>query len=186
MNLGADYGRETYDSLAESRNANPAPDPQWTDPTRNWTLNNDETVNTFSVYVNLVKAIERTDIRFGYDYSDSDQAFMHGGPRIGSLTTRRAVHRPAERARTRGTGRPSTSTTRCPRRSALGFGYCYEKFDVSDFATINTAGSDTLPVASLGDQTDTPRIDWLGGLFTGYGNRPYKGQTGVVRVFYLF
>ena len=35
VNVGADYGRETYNSLQESRNANPAPDPSWTDPSRN-------------------------------------------------------------------------------------------------------------------------------------------------------
>ena len=83
MNLGADYGRETFEALQESRNANPAPDPTWTDPNRNWTLANDETVNTFSVYLNLLKALEKTDIRVGYDLSDSDQA----------LRARRAAHR---------------------------------------------------------------------------------------------
>jgi hypothetical protein len=185
LNLGADYGRETYDSLAESRNANPAPDAQWTDPNRNWTMNNDETVNFFSVYANVVKAVERTDIRFGYDYSDSDQAFVHGGPRIGGLTTAGQF-----------IALPNVTNTwhratfdlnyALSAKVGLGFGYYYEKFDVSDWATINTAGSDSLPVASLGTQDDTPRIDYLGGLFTGYGNRPYKGQTGVVRLSYLF
>jgi len=31
-----------------------------------------------------------------------------------------------------------------------------------------------------------PRIDWLGGLVTGCGNRPYMGHTAVVRVLYRF
>ncbi len=82
VNVGADYGRETFSALQESRNANPAPDPSWTDPNRNWTLTNDETVNTFTAYVDLVKALAKTDIRAAYTYSDSDQAFVHGGPRI--------------------------------------------------------------------------------------------------------
>jgi hypothetical protein len=43
-----------------------------------------------------------------------------------------------------------------------------------------------LPRPELGPQTDTARIDWLGGLVTGYGNRPYTGQTGLVRLFYEF
>ena len=185
VNFGADYGRETYHSLQQSRNANPAPDPQWTDATRNWTLTNDETVNNASVYLNLVKAIAKTDIRFGYDYSDSDQGFLHGGPRIAGLTAA-------------GTFIPLPNVTNKWQRATfdlkyaitpkvgLGFAYYYEKFDVSDFATINTAGPASLPVALLGAQTDTPRNDWLGSITTGYGNRPYKGQTGYVRVFYMF
>jgi len=33
VNLGADYGHETFDAFQQSRNSNPAPDPQWTDRT---------------------------------------------------------------------------------------------------------------------------------------------------------
>ena len=31
-----------------------------------------------------------------------------------------------------------------------------------------------------------PRIDYLGLISTGYGNRPYKGNTAFVRLLYLF
>ena len=68
----------------------------------------------------------------------------------------------------------------------LGASYWYEKLDVEDFATINTAGSQTLPLPALGAQTDSARFDWLGSLMTGYASRPYTGQTGIVRVFYQF
>ena len=96
VNVGADYGRETFNSLQESRNANPAPDPQWTDPNRNWTLTNDETVNTFSAYVDLVKALAKTDIRVAYDL----QRFGPG------VRARRAPHRLAD-----GASRSSRSRT---------------------------------------------------------------------------
>lgn len=181
VNLGADYGRETFDSLQQSRNANPAPDPSWTDPNRNWTLANDEKVNTFSLYLNLVKPLAKTDIRVGYDYSDSDQGFVHGGPRIAALTfvalpnvTNKWHHATFDL-------RYSVS-----KKVGLGLTYWYEKFEVADFATINSAGPDTLPRPELGAQTTNARFDWLGGLMTGYGNRPYQGQTAFVRVFYLF
>ncbi len=185
LNFGADYGRETFNSLQQSRNANPAPDPSWTAANRNWTLDNDETVNNASVYVNLVKAIAKTDIRFGYDYSDSDQAFVHGGPRIGSLS---ALGQFIALPNVTNTWQRATVdlTYAISTRIGVGVGYYFEKFDVSDWATINTAGPDSLPLPSLGTQTDTPRIDYLGGLITGYGNRPYKGQTGFVRLFYMF
>lgn len=185
VNVGADYGRETFNSLQESRNANPAPDASWTDPNRNWTLTNDETVNTFTAYVDLIKALDRTDIRAAYTYSDSDQAFVHGGPRIASLA---AINQFVALPNVTNTWQQITLdvTYALSAKIGIGFFYMYEKFEVEDFATINTAGPQTLPRSDLGAQTDTARIDWFGGLLTGYGNRPYKGQTGIVRVFYNF
>jgi hypothetical protein len=35
-------------------------------------------------------------------------------------------------------------------------------------------------------QAGTPRIDLLGELSTGYGNRPYAGNTAFVRLLYRF
>ncbi|HXY38291.1 MAG TPA: hypothetical protein VEQ10_01395, partial [Vicinamibacteria bacterium] len=72
------------------------------------------------------------------------------------------------------------------RRLGVGAYYMYEKFDVSDFATINTAGPQSLPRTDLGPQTSTPRIDWIGELSTGYAVRPYTGSTGIIRVIYTF
>ncbi len=207
INLGFDYGRETFNSLLQSRTANPFSGvpgayESWTDPLRNWSLTNDETVNTFSLYANLVKALPKTDIRVGYDYSDSNQAFIHGGPRIAALLAPDDLS-----LRTAGDSRPcSAGLTSCfipfpnvtntwqrltfdlthslSKKVGVGFSYWYEKLDVADFATINTAGSATLP--ALSGQTNTPRIDWLGEISTGYGNRPYKGQTAFFRLFYYF
>ncbi len=185
VNLGADYGRETYNALQESRNANPAPDPSWTDPSRNWSLSNDETVNTFTAYANLVRLVAKTDIRASYDLSDSDQAFVHGGPRIASLA---AANQFVPFPNVTNKWQRATIDVSYSVSNNLGFGasYWYEKLDVQDYATIDTAGPQTLPVPGLGAQTDTPRIDWLGTITTGYAPRPYKGQTVFVRVFYNF
>ena len=65
--------------------ANPPPDPTWTDPSRDWTLDNNDKINTASVYLDLLRAVRRTDIRLGYDYSDSGNSFVHGGPRVATL-----------------------------------------------------------------------------------------------------
>ena len=91
VNVGADYGHEKYSAFQQSRNANPAPDPTWTDPNRNWSIDAEEKVNTFTAYVNLVKALDKTDIRASYDLSDSDQDYTHGGPRIALAVGGRAV-----------------------------------------------------------------------------------------------
>ncbi len=181
VNLGAEYGRETFNALQASRNANPAPDPSWTDPSRDWNLTNDEKSNNVSVYVNLAKLLPKTDIRVAYDYSDSDQGFVHGGPRIAAIdftalpnVTNKWHH--------------ATLDVRYHVSEKLGVGvfYQYEKFDVQDYATIDSAGPQTLPLPALGPQTDAARVDWLGALITGYAARPYTGQTGIVRVFYQF
>jgi hypothetical protein len=185
VNLGANYGRETYNSLQESRNANPAPDPTWTDPARNWNITNDETANTFTAYANLIKLISRTNIRASYDLSDSDQSFDYGGPRIASLT---AINQFVALPNVTNKWQRATIDVNYSVSNNFGLGasYWYEKFDVQDFGTVNSAGPQTLPRPELGPQTDTPRLDWLGTLATGYAARPYKGQTVFVRVFYNF
>ncbi|RPJ80973.1 MAG: hypothetical protein EHM13_11225 [Acidobacteria bacterium] len=55
----------------------------------------------------------------------------------------------------------------------VGASYWHEKFDVSDWAAVNLPNGE-------------PRVDYLGGLTTGYSNRPYKVNTGFLRVFYMF
>jgi hypothetical protein len=97
VSFGAHYGHDTYGSFQRSRYANPPPDLTWTGPSRDWTLDNDDRINTTSVYMDLLRAIRNTDIRVGYDYSDSGNSFVHRGPRIASLskpghsTTRRTL-----------------------------------------------------------------------------------------------
>jgi hypothetical protein len=60
-------------------------------------------------------------------------------------------------------------------------GYFYEKLDITDFATIDTNGS-----VGYTPATGAPRIDYLGGVTTGYGNRPYNGSTFTARLLYSF
>lgn len=191
--FGGNWGREKFESTQRSRNANPLSGvagayESWTDPNRDWNLDNDETVNTWGLYMDLIQALKNTDIRFTYDFSDSDQAFVHYGPRIDALRGNLIL--------TTGDSKPcATGITSCfealpnvtnkwqqakvdvkhmiTPKVGLGFGYWYEKFDVTDFATTNLADG-------------SPRIDPLGAITTGYGNRPYKGQTGMVRLIVVF
>jgi MtrB/PioB family decaheme-associated outer membrane protein len=178
--VGANYGRERFSSLQRSRNANPPPDPSWTDPTRDWTLDNDDVINTVTTYVDVLGAIRNTDIRFSYDYNDSDNSFVHGGPRVAALTSlnqfiplpdvENTWHRAAVDVQYFFNS-----------RAGVGVGYYFEKLDIVDFNTIDTNG----PVG-FAPETGEPRVDWLGGLMTGYGNRPYSGHSGFVRLLYRF
>jgi hypothetical protein len=183
--LGANYGRDDFSSYQKSRNANPAPDPTWTDPRRDWTLDNDEKVNNFDVYLDLLNAIKNTGIRFAYSLSDSDNAFVHGGPRV-------STSEPTSLA-TAGQFIPMPNVTNQWQQfmidlkytfsAKVGFalGYMYEKFDVTDWATVDTNG----PVG-FAAATGTPKYVYLGGISTGYGNRPYNGSTFSARLLYTF
>lgn len=193
--FGVSYAREQYEAMQESRNANPPGTDygSWLDPNRNWRLDNDEKVNNVGVYLDLNQVIAKTNIRLGYDFSDSDNAFIYSGPRIRALSENLIL--------TPGDTRPCGATaTSCfeplpnvtntwhrvtadvryflTTRVGIGASYWFEDFQVNDFATIGLSG----PAA----EDDPPRVDYLGALITGYGNRPYRANTGFLRVFYLF
>jgi MtrB/PioB family decaheme-associated outer membrane protein len=178
--LGGNYGRDRYSSLQLSRNANPPPDPSWTDPNRNWTLDNDDTINNASVYLDLLRAVRDTDIRFAYDYSDSANSFVHGGPRIAALA---AINQFIPLPDVENTWHRLSADVQhfFTTRAGIGVGYYFEKFDVVDFNTIDTNGP-----TGFAPETGDPRLDWLGGLTMGYGNRPYSGHTAYLRVLYRF
>jgi MtrB/PioB family decaheme-associated outer membrane protein len=201
VRFGANYGRDQYTSNQNSRNANPPGTDygSWFDPNRTWFLNNNEKVNNANIYLDLIKAIEKTDIRVSYDYSDSNNAFVHSGPRIEELSTNTALSGPSAilypgftipapcAAGLTSCFEPLPAITNTwqrfmvdlkymfTARTGVGLGYWYEKFDVSDYATVDLPG-----------QPGTPRIDYLGVISTGYGNRPYKGNTGFLRLLYTF
>ena len=192
MGFGANYGYEKFSSLQNSANANPPGSDygSWTDPNRVWNLTNGEKVNNFDLYLDLKKAIQHTDIRVTYDYSDSDNGFLFGGPRITELTNNVALTPGDTKPCAAGVNScflPLPDVTNKWQRFAVdlkyfftqkvgfGLGYWYEKFAVSDFATMDLPG-----------QPGVPRIDNLGEISTGYGNRPYTGSTGFIRLLYSF
>lgn len=180
IGFGAAVGRNEYSSLQKSRNANPPPDPTWTDPARDWTLDNNDRVNTANVYFDVTNLAKGGELRFGFDYNDSDNGFRLGGPRVASLTAANTFI-PLPNVTTEWQRFTVDYKVYLASHIGLGIGYWYEDMAIADFNTIDTNG----PVG-FAAATGTPRIDYLGGLVTGYGNRPYTGQTGFVRVMYRF
>jgi MtrB/PioB family decaheme-associated outer membrane protein len=181
VSFGADFAREKYGTFQRSRNANPAPDPSWTDANRNWEMDNDQDTNNLGLYLDLNRALARTDIRFGYDYTDSGNVFDYGGPRIAGLSAANQFialptidfkwHRATFDVR-----------YHINEQVGVGAGYWFEKFEENnDWATIDSLGPQ-----GIRPETGAARIDWLGALTTGYGVRPYQAHTGFLRVFYTF
>ena len=181
MAFGLSYGRDEFSALQKSRNANPPPDPSWTDPARNWTLDNNEVVNTFMTYLDLLElAGSKADVRFSYEMNDSDNAFTYGGPRIPALQAA-GQFIPLPNIVNEWNRFTVDLKYFFTEKVGLGVGYWWEKLDIEDWNTIDSNG----PVG-FADATGIPRIDWLGGLMTGYGNRPYDGGTFFVRALVRF
>lgn len=192
LSFGFNYGMDKFSSLQKARNANPpvttgAYD-SWSDPNRDWNLDNDEDVTNAGLYLALPGVMKNTDVKISYDFSDSDNSLFFFGPRIQELITNKQVNAAAPAP-------CSTGQTTCfaqlpnvtnswsqlrfdasrmfSKTLGVGIAYWYEKFEVTDWATVN-----------LDD--GTPRIDLLGTITTGYGNRPYTGNVATLRLIYTF
>lgn len=179
--FGVSWGRDEFGALQKSRNANPPPDPSWTDPARNWTLDNNEVVTTFMAYLDLVGlAGAKADLRFSYEMNDSDNAFTYGGPRIAAL---RAANTFIPLPNVVNEWQRFTVDLKYFLTSAVGagIGYAYDKQSITDWNTIDSNGAVGFTAA-----TGIPRIDYLGSLRTGYGNRPYEGHRVFARLLYRF
>ena len=197
ITLGGNYGMDKMTTNQKSRNANPPSGvvgayESWDDPKRDWFLDNEENVKTVGVWVDLIKAFPNTDIRVGYNYSNSDNALDLNGPRTLALKSpdNLSLRDPRDLTRPCAAGitlcflaLPNVTNTwsqikvdlRHMFRSSMGvgLGYQYEKLDIVDFAT-----TDVTP--------GVPRMDPLGALTTGYGNRPYTGSTMVAKLIYMW
>jgi hypothetical protein len=172
VSFGGTYGRERYTSLQRSRAASVVEDPSFSDPRRNWNLNSGETVRTISANLDLVRTFGQTEIRLTYDWTDSDQGFVYSGPRIDTLTELGqflplpAVTNEWQRARA------DVRYFFTP-RVGVGGGYWYDRYAVQDYQTLDLAPG-------------VPRTDAVGTLMLGYGYRPFRANTGFVRLIYQF
>lgn len=181
VHLGVSMGRDEFAALQKSRNANPPPDPTWTDPTRNWTLDNNEIVKTYMAYLDLEGlANAKANVHASYERNDSDNAFTFGGPRIPALQTTNAFV-PLPNVVNEWSRFTVDVKYYFTPKVGVGLGYWYDKLDVTDWNTVDSNG----PVG-FAAATGIPRIDWLGGLLTGYGNRPYEGSRVFARLLYRF
>ena len=185
--FGINYGEDSWGAFQKSRNANPPPDPTWTDPNRNWTLDNGEDVKNFNLWLELTQAMENLDIRFDYDRSESDNEFGFGGPRIASL----AATPPGQFIALPNVSNDWTRFTADVKfyftpKIGVGVGYYYEDFEITDFARIDSGATNTTAGTVYSGFTGDPRWDYLGEVMTGYMNRPYSGSNVYVRLLYRF
>ena len=170
ITAGVNYGYDKNNAFQWSRTANPlsATDVTFNDPTRDWNLTTLDKVSTWSVYVDCLKAITKTDIRLSYDLSDgtSNQHYAVT-PNATIPTPTQYILQPKNKIQVAKLDgkyyfRPNV---------ALGAAIWYEEYSVQDFAFDPvTLAPQVLPFA----------------IYTGYTYAPYKATTGFVRVTYLW
>lgn len=180
LSFGLNYGYEKYSAFQYSRTANPLPNTTFLDPTRDWSIDSDDTVKTFTANLDLIKALPKTDIRIAYDLSDGKATYVYGGP----ATTNPAVFTTVPLAqlapiKNRLTGGRFDLQYFVRANVALGVAYWYEEYKVQDFALDGTAVNALNPVSAANGL-------FASTIYSGYLWRPYTAHTGWLRVSYLW
>lgn len=165
VSAGFTWGFDKYTSLQRSRQANPGV--QFNDPTRDWSTDGLDRVQYVAASVDLLKAIPKTDVRFGYDFNRSVGRYAY------LLPPNTALVAPQQLPDVLNELHRVTADVQYffARRLAAGFAYWYDKYEVEDFA--------------LGPQTIT-RINMPSSLLLGNAWRPYRANTGWIRLSYYW
>jgi MtrB/PioB family decaheme-associated outer membrane protein len=128
--MGVSYLYETFASREASRTANPAPDPGFFDPRRNWYDDIDENVDTVSAYLEVPKVMGKIDFAVNYDYTRADTSWFY------SLAPNTVLPQPAQLAPVFNAWSQArlVSNYWLRRNLSLGVTYLLDRFDVNDWA----------------------------------------------------
>ncbi len=160
--VGIWYAYETYSAFQRSRQATAA---LFTDARRDWMVNSDERVHTWSVSLDLTNLRDKMDVQVGYDSSRSSATYLYGvvpGSTLAAPMPLPVVRNIVETARAEFSWALSS-------RVSLGLLYRFDRYRVDDFA--------------MGPATMT-RLDMPGSLFLGYLYRPYRANSAWLRLSY--
>lgn len=182
VTFGLNYGYDKYTAYQYSRTANPLDldpaggiDVTFLDPNRDWWTDQNDTVKTLFVSLDMMKTFPKTDIRIGYDISDAKATYVYGVPASFPLA------RPTQLAPIKNRLSVASADVQYFVRPnvALGVAYHFEDYNVKDFA--------------LGDQA-IDRLDprnqstgvFANTFYTGYLFAPYTAHSAWLRVTYLW
>jgi MtrB/PioB family decaheme-associated outer membrane protein len=175
VSFGLSYGYEKYTALQYSRNisaspTSPAGQAQWIDPRRDWWTDQNDTVKTVTAYLDLIKALPKTDIRVGYDLSDGKATYVYNlNPDQTLFTTTPLAQLAPLKNKLSAAQLDLQHFVR--ENVALGVTYWYEEYRVHDF--------------SLNDTTIN-QLNLPSTIYTGYLYRPYTAHTFALRMSYLW
>ena len=163
IGAGVSYNHERYDGSQRSRSASPG---QENDPLRDWTVDSEEDVNYFSIYL-APPRFGRTEARVSYDYSFAEGSYLYGVVAGGPLTPPNQLPNVFNKLQQLHLDVRHALTSRL----AATFAYLYEPFHVYDFAF---------------DPSVVDGIVQPSSLVLGYVYRPYTAHSAVVGLKYLW
>ena len=177
VNFGIDYAEEKYTGQQYSRTANPPPDPTFNDPTRDWWMDQNDTVKTFSASADFLRLIPRTDVRFGYDISDGNAFYLYNMKPEQKVFTTVPLSQLSPLKNTLISSRFDVAYY-VRQNLALGGAYWYEHYDVTDFALSSATLNSLAPATGAGV--------FASAIYSGYLYRNYKAHTAFLRMTYLW
>jgi len=145
VGLSASYSYEDYRSLQRSRQANPGV--QFTDPSRNWATDADDTVHSVVANLDLMQLAEKLDLHLSWDYNRTRATYEYITGAVPDRTLPEEVIvdttlptpvalPPVKSDLWRGT---VDAIYNINRRIAIGVTYWYDKYKVEDFTLDSTA-----------------------------------------------
>lgn len=180
VNLGVNYGREKYTALQYSRTANPltVTDVTFNDPTRDWWMDQADTVKTFSASADFLKCLPKTDIRLGYDLSDGNATYVYNMKPEQQVFTTVPLTQLAPLKNRLSDVRLDMQHYLRP-NLAFGVAYAFEEYRVDDAALNSTT------LNSLAPANGTNGV-FASSVYSGYLYQNYRAHTGWVRLTYLW
>jgi MtrB/PioB family decaheme-associated outer membrane protein len=189
VSFGASYAWDKYQANTKHRTAVPpgtssGPN-EFYDERRDWTTDQDDEVKTTSVYLDLTKALPKTDMRFAYDLSDGAATYVYAtrpdAPRTTVPNVESAVPIPLALPPVNNrltTGRFDINHYIRP-NVAIGVVYHYEEYKVDDF------GMDTGTIDRLDPKSAATGL-LANTIYAGYLYRPYTAHTWWLKMTYLW
>lgn len=180
VGVGASYNYDKYGGLSRSSRS-------FVDPTFNWTTDEDQKGHSVIAYVDLLKVIQNTEVRFSYDYSKSNGMYFYTtGPAYSPSPT--APGRVAQLPElTANESRFSADLRYFIRRNvAVGVAYWYDDYKVSDFALEPPGEAFVSGIARPPIDESQPVDSPVNGIVLSYFYRPYTSHTAWVRLTYLW
>jgi MtrB/PioB family decaheme-associated outer membrane protein len=176
--FGINYGKDKYEALQKSRQANPGT--QEFDTTRDWTTTAKDDVDTVYFYVDLLRALPKTDIRYSFDWMSGVNDVTYGLAANQTIFVPPAALNQLPEASQDITRSMLDVMYRINRHFGAGFGWQYEDYGVDDWAwnqaTVN--GVALNPPNQAGGQQFLANTRYL--------YRPYTGNTVFLRLRYFW
>ena len=167
MGAGATYNLERYTGLQQSHEGSGPPDPQFTDPLRDWTSDAKEVVHYFSIYASPPRIGRNTEVRFSYDYSNADASNVYSIPAGSPIKPPNQLPNVFNKLQQL----HIDARHRLSSKLAATFSYLYEPLDIYDYAFDPSVVNGIVQPSSL---------------VMGYVYRPYTAHSVVFGIKYFW